>query len=256
MLSHRLTKFIPLSGAPHRPESSPDAPATMERPAIRSRRTHAITLVEVMVSMTLMATVMLSFIGTFIQSRRATEASVLHAAATSMIYGIIEQIKELDYDSLLPNYELDPQEPTGTKARPYIRVRINQGTPIWISVKHTVKSTAAAPTTPKGPTTTPSPGASYVGVGADGSDAIENWIGSIPLSTVTGTTSQQINLDLWVWIDEIGNTGTWSAEATQPVPDSTDVKKVTIVYTYQYLDGSTTRTVRDREVFVRTAYDQ
>ena len=44
-----------------------------------------------MVSLTLMATVMLSFIGTFIQSRRTTEASVLHAACTSVVYGIVEQ---------------------------------------------------------------------------------------------------------------------------------------------------------------------
>ena len=73
-----------------------------------------LTLVEVMVSITLMATVMVGFIGSFIQSRRVTESSVLHAAGTSLIYGIIEQIKQLDYATLLPNYEVDPFAPVAT----------------------------------------------------------------------------------------------------------------------------------------------
>jgi hypothetical protein len=76
--------------------------------------------------------------------------------------------------------------------------------------------------------------------------AIENFIGSIPLSTVTGTTAQQINLDIWVWIDEIPDAAN----------DVSEVKKVTVVYTYSFIDGRTTRTIRDREVFLRTRFDQ
>lgn len=185
--------------------------------------------------MTLMATVLLGFLGTFIQSRRTTEASVLQAAATSMIYGVIEQLKQLDYATLLPNYETDPFAPV-SKAPPYVRIRLNQSTVVWLQVMHT-----AAPTAPAAPTTTPSPTATAASVGA-----IDNYIGSIPLSTVTGTTSQQINLNLWVWIDEIPDTST----------DVSEVKKVTVVYTYSYLDGARERTVRDREVFLRTRYDQ
>lgn len=198
------------------------------------------TLVEVMVALFLMATVMVGFLGANIQSRRVTEASVLHAAATSMIYGIIEQIKQLDYATLLPNYETDPFAPT-SKTPPYIRVRLNQSTVVWLQVVHTLASTEAAPTTPQGPNTTPVPTATAASVGA-----ISNYLGSIPLSTVTGTTSQQINLDIWVWIDEIPDTDS----------DVSEVKKVTIVYTYSYLDGSVERIVRDREVFLRTRFDQ
>jgi hypothetical protein len=198
------------------------------------------TLVEVMVSITLMATVMLAFLGSNIQSRRVTESSVLHAAATSMIYGIIEQIKELDYITLLPNYETDPFAPVA-KTPPYIRVRLNQSTVVWLQVVHTLASTEDAPTTPQAPSTTPAATASAASVGA-----IDNYIGSIPLSTVTGTTSQHINLNIWVWIDEIPDADN----------DVTEVKKVSIVYTYSYLDGSVERVVRDREVFLRTRYDQ
>lgn len=198
------------------------------------------TLVEVMVALFLMATVMVGFLGANIQSRRVTESSVLHAAATSMIYGIIEQIKQLDYATLLPNYETDPFAPTA-KTPPYLRVRLNQSTVVWLKVVHTLASTDAAPTTPQGPTTTPSPTATAASVGA-----IANFLGAIPLSTVTGTTSQQINLDIWVWIDEIPDADS----------DVSEVKKITIVYTYSYLDGSVERVVRDREVFLRTRFDQ
>jgi hypothetical protein len=68
----------------------------------------------------------------------------------------------------------------------------------------------------------------------------------LPLSTVTGTRSQNLAVNLWVWIDEIPNT-------TDQV---SEVKKITVVYTYSYRDGSSTRTVRDMEVFLRTRYDQ
>jgi len=190
--------------------------------------------------MFLMATVMIGFLGANIQSRRITESSVLHAAATSMIYGIVEQIKQLDYVTLLPNYETDPFAPTG-KTPPYLRVRLNQSQVVWLEVVHTLASTADAPTTPQGPTTTPATTAAAADVGA-----ISNFLGSIPLSTVTGTTSQQINLDIWVWIDEIPDAD----------DDVTEVKKITVVYTYSYLDGSVERVVRDREVFLRTRYDQ
>jgi hypothetical protein len=207
-----------------------------------------------MISLFVLALVMLGLIGNFVQSRRISEGSVLHAAATSLVYGMIEQMKELDYISLLPNYETDPAEPNGLSP-PYIRLRINQDRVVWVRVVHTQETDEDASTTtipyPQGPTTTPSADATAASVGA-----IDNWIGAIPLSTVTGTTSQDINLNLWVWIDEIGNEGIWAAESDAPNPDTSDVKKITVVYTYQYRDGSTTRTIRDREVILRTRYDQ
>lgn len=209
-------------------------------PVSRRTRRGGLTLVEVMVSLVLMATVMVGFIASFVQSRRVTESNVLHAAATSMIYGIVEQIKQLDYTNLLPNYEVDPFAPVATTP-PYIRVRINQSTVVWLKVVHT-----AAPGAPKGPTTTPAPMAAAATAGAGGTAAIQNYIGSIPLSTITGSRSQQINLDIWVWIDEIPNSAY----------DVSEVKKITVVYTYSYVDGSVTRTVRNREVFLRTRFDQ
>ncbi len=209
-------------------------------PHLRRSNTHAsgLTLVEVMVSITLMATVMLGFIGTFLQSRKTSESSVLQSACTSLVYGLIEQMKGLDYTTLVPSYETDSYAPTG-KTPPYIRLRVHQDLTLWLMVVHT-RATDADPT-PKAPLVCPSPTATAASVGA-----IDNYTGSIPLSTVTGTASQELALNLWVWIDEIPDT----------TKDVSEVKRITVVYTYSYLDGSVTRTVRDMEVFLRTRYDQ
>ena len=197
-----------------------------------------LTLVEVMVSMTIMATVMLGFIGTFVQSRRVTESSVLHAAASSMIYGIIEQIKGLEYTELLPS-EVDDYHPDDPSNRlgeaPFVRVRLNQDRTAWLRVVYTKQ-----PNSPQGPTSTPASTATAASVGA-----IDNFLGAIPLSTITGTTSQTLSLNIWVWIDELAPTG-----------DVSEVKKITLVYTYSYMDGNRERIVRDREVFLRTRFDQ
>jgi hypothetical protein len=194
------------------------------------------TLVEVMIAMTLLATVMVGFIGAFLQSRRFTESSVLHSACTSLVFGLIEQMKGLDYTTLLPSYDVDTDAPDDIEnSPPYIRLRVNQDLTVWLRVVHTASGT------PQAPTTTPAPTATAASAGA-----IDNFIGSLPLSTVTGTASQDLSLNLWVWIDEIPDTER----------DVSEVKKITVVYTYSFLDGSSTRTIRDREVFLRTRYDQ
>lgn len=195
------------------------------------------TLVEVMVAMSILATVMAAFLGTFVQSRRISESSVMHAAASSLIYGLVEQIKGFDYNTLLPSTAEDANAPASSNP-PYIRVRINQDQVFWLE---TVYTTVASGLAPKGPTTTPSPTATAASLGA-----INNIIGPLPLSSVTGTASQQLTLRLWVWVDEIPDN----------TKDVTEVKKITLVYAYDYMDGSTTRTAIDREVFIRTRFDQ
>lgn len=190
-----------------------------------------------MVAMTLMATVMLGFISTFLQSRRVTESSVLHAAASSLMYGIIEQIKGFSYTDLLPSTAVDDDAPSDVKDHPpYLRIRINQDTTKWVRVVYT-----PAPGTPQGPTATPAVTATKDDVGA-----IDNYLGKLPLSTVTGTASQDLSLNLWVWIDEIPDAA----------HDVSEVKKITVVYTYSYLDGNAERVVRNREVFLRSQYDK
>jgi len=205
-----------------RPAASPTSPRA------------GLTLVEVMVSMTIMVVLMLGFIGSFLHSRRVTEASVLHAAATSLVYGIVEQLKGVDYTELLPSSTVDDNAPTSVTP-PYVRVRINQDLTQWLRVVYT-----PAPGTPAAPTTTPA-----ISAPADTLGAKDNTIGPLPLSTTTGTHAQSLVLSVWLWIDEMPDTAR----------DVAEVKRITMVYTYTFNDGRSSRTVRDREVFLRTRYD-
>jgi len=193
------------------------------------------TLVETMVAMSVLVVLMLGFIGSFLHSRRVTEASVLHAAATSLVYGLVEQLKGVDYLELLPSQSVDANAPVALTP-PYVRVRINQDLTQWLRVVYT-----QAPATPAAPTTTPAASVTAASLGA-----IDNVIGPLPLSTTTGTAAQTLRLTVWLWIDEIPDV----------TNDVAEVKRVTLVYTYTFNDGRTTRTIRDREVFLRTRYDQ
>ncbi|WP_438482864.1 type IV pilus modification PilV family protein [Oleiharenicola lentus] len=201
-----------------------------------------------MVSLNLFALVMLGFMGSFVQSRRVTESSVLHAAATSLVYGIIEQIKGLEYTELLPSLEPDPNDPLSAgQNNPYptIRVRLNQDKTVWLRVKYT--RITDTPNTPKAPATTPAATAAASSVGTGG--AIDNSLGAISLSTLAGAVSQDLSLNLWIWVDELD-------PLSFPDDDVTEVKMITIVYTYTFKDGRKERVIRDREVFLRTRFDQ
>jgi prepilin-type N-terminal cleavage/methylation domain-containing protein len=200
-----------------------------------SRR--GLTLLEVMVAMLLMALVLLGFLDTFIQSRRITEGSVMQMAAVTVVAGLVEQMKMLDYDTSMPAAETDSEQAArdafpaaAAKAAPYIRVRLNQDQATWLQCANNIDaSTFTAPT--KAPASTSSL-----------DQAKKNTIGPLALSSVSGAKSQALNLALWIWVDALtGN-------------DVADAKCVTLVYAYDFNDGTRVRTVIKREVFVRTPF--
>jgi len=199
------------------------------------------TLIEAVIAMFIFGVMMLGFLSTFMNSRSLTEKSIMHASATTIVYGIIEQIKGLDYSSALPGSPADPADNNSPQINPYLRVKIDQNRPYWLKVKYTPASTATTPTTPAAPLTTPSPTASAADVGMTNYD---NVLDPIKLSSVGN--AQSITPQLWIWIDEIPDT----------TRDVTDVKRVTVVYTYKFDTGAGIMTVRDREVFLRTRYNQ
>jgi prepilin-type N-terminal cleavage/methylation domain-containing protein len=200
-----------------------------------SRR--GLTLLEVMVAMQLMALVLLGFLDTFIQSRRITEGSVMQMAAVTVVAGLVEQMKMLDYDISMPATQTDSEQAdhdafpgTVAKAVPYIRVRLNQDQATWLlCVNNIDSSTFTAPTEAPASTSTLD-------------QAKKNTLGPLALSSVPGAKSQALKLDLWVWVDAL--TGNDVAEA----------KCVTLVYAYEFNDGTRVRTVIKREVFVRTPF--
>lgn len=200
---------------------------TLTRWSRRPSRRRGMTLVEVMVAMLVLTVGLLGFLGAFVQSRRVTESSVLHAAASSLVYGLLEQMKGLDYLSV----------PSGSP--PTIRLRVTPEDFVNLRVVYT-----QAPNTPKGPTSTPAITATAADLGLSADE--DNVVGPLKLSTTSSTGSQQLKLNLWIWVDEIPDVDR----------DVKDVKKITVVYSYKFNDGNRERTIRDREVILRSRFDQ
>lgn len=236
MLLYRPTVYAVPGPAPDRAP----APGALKEEA-------GLTLIETMISMWLICVLLLGFIAAFVHSRRMTEQSVLQAAATSMIYGIIEQIKQAEYSTQLPSGEVDPAAINldgSATTPPYIRVRINQNDIAWLRTVYTPvtdEDPLTATPAPLGPAICPPATATAASVGA-----LETSLGSIPLSTVSGTAAQRINLKIWVWVDGIPNSDR----------DVSEMKRVTVVYTYSFIDGQQIRTIRNSEIFLRSRFDQ
>lgn len=204
-----------------------------------------LTLVEVMAAMLIMTLFMVGMFELFLTSRRVTENDVMHAAVTSVTYGIIEQIKEFTYASQVPYTTTDPDQATydaypGSPAKtpPYIRIRLNQDQVTWLQCVYNPAGTTPAHATP---TTTPPPSSTAASLFVP-----DNVIGPMALSSISGAKSQPLLMHIWIWIDEMPDV----------TKDVVQVKRVTVVYTYNFYDGVRTRTVVDREVFLRTRYDQ
>ena len=227
---------MPSGSGLRRPDRAPGASPLSANDRIWQSR--AITLVETMMSLFILTMFMLGFISTMLQSRRITESSVLQSAATSTVYGLIEQMKGLDFTTQIPAYDASGAV-TGTAGTFYVFLRQDQDSDFTIPVTYT-----AAPALPKAPTICPPLSLDAAHSGAS-PGAIDYNTGDITLSTVTGTASQKLKLTVWIWIDEIPD----------PNKGTSDVKRVTVVYSYTYNDGSTKKTIRDMEVFLRTKYD-
>src|ERR1043166_3097803 len=101
--AHGVAARILISG-------KPAVSSVYRRGAIRG-----LTLVEVAVSLALLAAFMICFLATFVQSRRLSEARLLPAPCRSLIYGLIEQMKGLDYPTLLPSHNVDADAPADVR---------------------------------------------------------------------------------------------------------------------------------------------
>lgn len=192
------------------------------RPAcsVRPKKT-GFTLVEVLVAMGVFTIVSLGLLSMIIGSRKVSEGNIVQSSATSLLYGVVEQMKTMS-DTRLPS--------TGTADtgfKDYVEVRI--GDKSTDTVKLLVSPVATVPADVPPLSTT-----------AADLSAESNVVGPFNMTGIAGSTGRTLSIGLWLWIEK----------DYQPA-GSDKVIRGTLVYTYTYGVGSTSRTTRDMIRFVR-----
>lgn len=201
---------------------------------IRTARSRALTLVEVMVASCVLALVMGGSFAALIQSRRLTEGSINQNAALTVAQGYLEQIKEAEF-ATVPYYSGTTLITGGTNDTIAGLDAADRGKAIKTLLNNTDVDTIANaggesisdyllissgdPVNPSSIT----PGATAP------TGVIDNYK-MIDLKK-TSTTSDGLRLRLWVWVKDASNSGI----------DATQVRSITIIYQWADRDGGRTR---------------
>ncbi|HTJ79103.1 MAG TPA: hypothetical protein VL357_08915 [Rariglobus sp.] len=211
--------------------------------------TAGITLVELAVSMSLLALLMIGIIAVLIQSRRLTEGSICQNSANTIVQGYIEQTKNMELtdlpyytgggtliagsgtaaDANLPYYNYTSNTSvagprTGCSANNEIPTLLDETTrdPLFIS--------SGDP-----------PALSSITPGAAAPSGVVDNVKLVDINQTPSNNADDLQLRLWVWIKDLTGTGT----------DATIVRSITIIYQWQVKDGArfrysigTVRTIR------------
>ena len=193
-------------------KSTPKATAPRARRADRG-----MTLVEVLISSLVMTMLVSGILATIIQTRRLTEGSIVQNSANTILQGYIEQMKTMAYDTDLvcsPATAVNPPVVGTSLSVPCARDETPAGQdPIYLS--------AGTP-----PATLPAIGTMPPGV-VDNPHAIA-------IKTPAVNANDTLNLNIWLWVTDLTGTN----------PNVTQSKAITMIYTYQFLDGGRIRQVR------------
>jgi Tfp pilus assembly protein PilV len=186
----------------------------------RARRAdRGLTLVEVMIASTVMCMLVGGILATVIQSRRLTEGSIVQNSANTILQGYIEQMKTMAFDTDLvcsPSSAPNPYVVGTSLSVPCARDETAAGQdPIYLS--------AGTP-----PATLPPIGTTPTG-------AVDN-NHAISIKTPAVNPNDTLNLNLWLWV----------VDQSDPLnrPNVQQCKAITLIYTYQFLDGGRIRQVR------------
>ena len=210
------------------------------------RDARGITLTELMVAFFILSLSISGILGVMIQSRRLTEGSVYQNTALTIVQGYLEQMKNMNPNQIFPvpavgisalfnDSTVDYIQPC-TGAIPALNSITPGVTPTGLGIvdnlrgfdmakdpsatTETSTDTQVGDTTAQIPWTTAWPGAvTYTTAASNG-----------VVSTTTGRSD--LHLNLWVWVKDLS--GSTTANAKQ-------VYGITIIYTWQYLDGGRIR---------------
>lgn len=175
--------------------------------------------------MVLIAMISVAALGTALFARRMSEEAIIQNAATSIIYGIVEQMKTVNLSDEASFNQL-PSPADGDCGSRHVKVRTDNSTLPNVFL-------ALSDGTP--PEALPAATASAADAGAT-----SNMIGPFDLSQTNGVSVQPLNIDLWLWVES-----NYQPDAMEPMT------RVTLIYTYSINNGSGVRTFRDCIRFVR-----
>jgi len=211
------------------------------------KRLRAMTLIEVIVALGILALCMGGIMAALLQSRRLTEGSVAQGSAITLVQGYIEQMKNMELlqliggktdkngnlmltttsysiPTLLDAHTSDPLQ-TSTGSPPALSSITPGVTPSGVvdNLKHFDISkdlTATSGTDTDADSTATTTQVTWASA----------WPGArnYPDGTVGAT---DLKLNLWVWVTDLSDASSLSAK----------VYGVTIIYTWQFQDGGSTR---------------
>jgi hypothetical protein len=222
------------------------------------------TLVEVVFSLAILAMGLMGILAIQMQSRRLTEGSVYQNTALTIVQGYLEQMKNIDLNTLL-NADIN--------GNPQIATSYTLPTKYSDTIIDGIKTSTGTP--PALSTITPgiTPAGGVIQDNLKGYDMAKDvtdtsmfqtdttyydvsaqvawnvaWAGATDYSTATSfgvssttTGKNDLHMNLWVWITDLSGTTTYAQKTYG----------ITIIYTWQYKDGArirynvgTVRTIR------------
>lgn len=185
------------------------------------------TLVELAIGSSLLTIGVVAVLGSLIYSRQMSEASIYQNAAVTVVQGYIEQMKNMEFTDLPYTTSSGTVVAGSGASASQIPTRLNATTtdPLVISTATTI------------------PSLSTMGVTNASLTGVTDNIKTIDVSGTSSDTSDDLRLNLRVWIQDISNT---SVNATQ-------VRAITIQYAWVGGSGAKARIFRDSVRTIRSA---
>ncbi len=222
-------------------------PPIPRSPLIR-RRTSAFSLFEVMISMGIMAVIMSSVLASFVQTRRLAAASVAQNCAVTIVQGYIEQLKNMPLQNFINADATDPQfNPRLTVSYELPTMKDQSTTPITL---FTTPSTVAIATLTGGTLGVSPTGAvdnlQTFDMDSRNASGTSTWTSVWPSANNYPTTTPgraDLRMNFWVQITDLTPTSSPKCKAYG----------ITLVYTWQYTNGSRVSYFKDSVRTVRSA---
>lgn len=168
-------------------------------------------------------------LATLLQSRRLTEGSIYQNSAVTVVQGYVEQIKAIEFADLPYLNKAGVLVPGAVPGKPAeVATRLDQSAPDPLTISTALPipavSTILSPDTPENIVD------NLKVIDINRTDGSPEFEGSS--ETTPNIATDDLRLRIWLWIQDISD----------DTVDATQVRSITILYSWQVNDGNQTRT--------------